>query len=486
MAPDPSQNPKTKIQNWNAALVGLVALDLLVFAYDFHPRATLETLGQPGPLLQALAEQGGARLLAGPGIAALEPNRPLLAGLDDLSGYSSLPNQRHFDYWSRARATPNVLLDLWGAGLYISSDDQPDAVQREGYTLYPTQPLLEGSAGGPAGEEAFRVPDVAATEVRLVGSLSHAVEVAEGSLVGEVVVVDTAGRVRQLPLRAGQHLAERAYDRADVSPAVRHSRPPVLYSTEEWSVDGSLFPVHAYLARLPLGERVAVSRLVVRALGTQGELNVFGLALAEGDGAPSYSVRPTDREKLQPLRRVGSASIYRNTRAFPRAFVVAQAVGLDPAHRESPLVQMLSSPFDPAQEVLLERFPEPLPLPSQVPRASELSYLIPAQVEELSTEHVRVRADLGAAGFLVLTDLYHRGWQARVDGQSAPLYLADSLFRAVPVPAGQHVVDFVFDPISLRLGAFLSLEALLFAALLLAGPALARWVGRLKGMPVRV
>jgi uncharacterized membrane protein YfhO len=69
----------------------------------------------------------------------------------------------------------------------------------------------------------------------------------------------------------------------------------------------------------------------------------------------------------------------------------------------------------------------------------------------------------GPGGFLVLTDLYHRGWRARVDGQPTPVYLANFLFRAVYLSPGPHVVDFVFEPLSLRLGIAVSVATLLFA-----------------------
>ena len=86
-----------------------------------------------------------------------------------------------------------------------------------------------------------------------------------------------------------------------------------------------------------------------------------------------------------------------------------------------------------------------------------------AKVTDLSSDHVRVDAPDGPGGFLVLTDLYHRGWRARVDGQPTPVYLANFLFRAVYLPPGPHVVDFVFEPLSLRLGLAISVGALLFA-----------------------
>jgi hypothetical protein len=448
----------------------VVAWDVLAFAYSLHPQIDLRQLGQPNPVALAAQEAGGRRMMAAPEVPLLEPNLPMVAGARDASGYSSLPSQRHFDFWSRVRHSPDTLLDLWGVDIWVAPPDEWDAIREGQYMFFPRRPLLEGPAVNRVGSESFRVPNVAGAQVHVIGWLTHAVEVADGALVAEVTVEGEDGSVQHLELRAGQHLAERAYDRVDVRPMVRHAKPPVLRTGQEWHLDGTQFPVHYYLARVPLERATRVARLQVTAVLPRGELVVFGVSVADQQGVPVFSVRPNDRERFEVIRDVEGTIVYRNTRAWPRAFVVHRAVTLEPGRRDSPLIQMLSSPFNPASEVLLERYDgaaRPLNQPSQA--ATQPRAPLPARVEDLNTEHVRVHASLSEPGFVVLSDLYHRGWEARVDGAAAPLYLADTLFRAVPVPAGEHVVDFIFDPISFRLGAFITLAGLLFASLVAAG-----------------
>ena len=60
-------------------------------------------------------------------------------------------------------------------------------------------------------------------------------------------------------------------------------------------------------------------------------------------------------------------------------------------------------------------------------------------------------------GFLLLTDLDYPGWRASVDGQAAPLWRADGVFRAVRLSAGAHTVEFVYQPRSWRVGVSISL-----------------------------
>jgi hypothetical protein len=60
-------------------------------------------------------------------------------------------------------------------------------------------------------------------------------------------------------------------------------------------------------------------------------------------------------------------------------------------------------------------------------------------------------------GFAVFNESYAPGWHAWVDGKPAPILRAYGLFMAVETPAGKHWIDLRYEPLSLRLGLFLSL-----------------------------
>ena len=78
--------------------------------------------------------------------------------------------------------------------------------------------------------------------------------------------------------------------------------------------------------------------------------------------------------------------------------------------------------------------------------------------------HVTVTARLGGPGWLVMTEAYYPGWSASVDECDTPIALAYGLFRAVPLEAGRHRVEFRYRPQSLRRGAMLSLVGCITAA----------------------
>ncbi len=48
--------------------------------------------------------------------------------------------------------------------------------------------------------------------------------------------------------------------------------------------------------------------------------------------------------------------------------------------------------------------------------------------------------------YLVLHDAHYPGWQATVNGESVPVYRANVMFRAVPIPEGESTVVFEFVP----------------------------------------
>jgi uncharacterized membrane protein YfhO len=87
---------------------------------------------------------------------------------------------------------------------------------------------------------------------------------------------------------------------------------------------------------------------------------------------------------------------------------------------------------------------------------------------------VSVDVDARRPGHLVLADTYYPGWKAKVDGREQPIRAANASFRAVRVPAGRHVVEFAYEPLSFRAGAAISALSVLGIAAGLALPAVVR------------
>ena len=76
-----------------------------------------------------------------------------------------------------------------------------------------------------------------------------------------------------------------------------------------------------------------------------------------------------------------------------------------------------------------------------------------------------IETESATAGLLVVAENAYPGWRVRVDGQRAEPLTAYTALRAVQVPAGTHTVEWLFDPLSLKVGAACTGAALLLVAL---------------------
>jgi hypothetical protein len=77
-----------------------------------------------------------------------------------------------------------------------------------------------------------------------------------------------------------------------------------------------------------------------------------------------------------------------------------------------------------------------------------------ARVTTNTPDRITVEAD--GPGTLTLSQVYYPGWRARVDGRDTPLQVVDSALAGVSLDAGQHVVEFTFDPWTVKVGVMVS------------------------------
>lgn len=149
---------------------------------------------------------------------------------------------------------------------------------------------------------------------------------------------------------------------------------------------------------------------------------------------------------LPEVFRNDEVRVLENVHALPRAWLVHTAQQVD----EQAATSFLSyRSFDPRRVVLLEGAPPPL---EQPPAGSIES----VEVTEYGADRVRLTVEAASPGVVVLGDVFDPGWKAYVDGQRVDVYAANLALRAVAVPAGSHVVEFRYEPLSLRVGMAIS------------------------------
>ena len=76
-------------------------------------------------------------------------------------------------------------------------------------------------------------------------------------------------------------------------------------------------------------------------------------------------------------------------------------------------------------------------------------------------DRLTLEVQASADGWVLVSDTWYPGWQAHLDGQSVGLYRGNYLFRAVPVPAGKHLIDISYTPVEFYLGVLFSILGLL-------------------------
>lgn len=72
----------------------------------------------------------------------------------------------------------------------------------------------------------------------------------------------------------------------------------------------------------------------------------------------------------------------------------------------------------------------------------------PAQVVTYSSTQMRVRVHTDQAGWLIVGEFWYPGWQAEVNGVSAPIVQVNGALRGVAIPAGESEVVLTYWPAS--------------------------------------
>jgi uncharacterized membrane protein YfhO len=103
----------------------------------------------------------------------------------------------------------------------------------------------------------------------------------------------------------------------------------------------------------------------------------------------------------------------------------------------------------------LEGQPEPPAIPEPATTAGAVA------ITKIALNQMILRAEMAAPGFVVLADAYDPGWRATVAGQPVPVYRANTVVRAVYVPAGVHEIVFRYRPLPFIVGAVVSGLALI-------------------------
>lgn len=159
------------------------------------------------------------------------------------------------------------------------------------------------------------------------------------------------------------------------------------------------------------------------------------------------AVEPLDDPALT-LVYDGEILIYENLKALPRVHLYAEYTVL--ADADAVLAALASPDYDPKTDLFFETDPQfDLPTEANISQAR-------AEILRYGPNRVSIAVNAPSSAILVLADQNYPGWRAYVDGAETPIHTANTLFRAIQVPAGQHRVEFRYESDVVRWGLWVS------------------------------
>jgi hypothetical protein len=167
----------------------------------------------------------------------------------------------------------------------------------------------------------------------------------------------------------------------------------------------------------------------------------------EGPGQPPPGV--FGGQRLERVTGGDGIGIYRNPSALPRAYYLPRiAIVPDPGVR----LRRLAAGIDDRRRLALVEAAPPsgfLGVPGNQAIA-EMRFAVD------EPERVVLEGVAPERGFVFLADQHFPGWSATVNGQPAPIALANHAFRLVEVPKGPATVEFRYSPTRFWIGALVS------------------------------
>ncbi len=376
----------------------------------------------------------------------LAPNLPALYGFHTVDGYDGglLPlrdfvkvtgpmhyaGRKAMDgrlYQFIHAPPPDPLLDLFNVRFLVTDKVYDLWVDGVYYDLSFGASLGAGDALTVTLSEAFP-----ATGIGFI-SWIEGVEPKPGAPVAEVEVFREGGGSRLYILRAeedtssefcsGERCARTVGKMPDLSePLMRGSN--LYHSKREW------------------GQWEKIEKVVFRGRLKEGKWHLKGSSLFNRSAGSFQPLIVSDQGPFA-LVHSGDVKIYENLDCLPRAMIVHGEEAV-PEEMEDPLAleEIVRNSFNPAEEASIELYDE---------------------------RRVVIKVRLEEPGYLVLTDAFYPGWEARSRRHgSIPVRKVWSYFRAVSLPEGEDVVEFVYRPRSFAIGfAFSALTGLALAAVVL-------------------
>ncbi len=432
------------------ALTGLASPE----EWTLAPRSS-QSMDSAQPIYRVIAEKPPWTSAAARG--SLWANLALVYGKQGVKSYvPTLGLQRNQTFLDQMTTSMRNLMNI---RYYLLPVELPDLGGPEPSPFDRSEPN-----GGLTIDLLSQQPAIPPTNVSILELTSYTdqtCDLANGLSVGEILLGTSRGEVMSFPIRLGFETADWAWDASASSGNCKHQASVQRLDFPAYlKAIGQTFNGHRYVARYvvaPTSSPLSVTSVGIQSFLAGSGLTVEHVALIDHVGNSTSLSRLVNRNDLTLAFRSHTTVMWENRDLMPRTFIVHQAETLP----DKEVVSLLKEPDFPYDRVvLLAEGPQAL-----LPAETETMGTDEAVITDYDPESVSIQAETDRDGYLVLTDTWYPGWTVSLDGQAAPIYRADYIFRAVKLPPGKHTLLFRYQPASLMWGAVISVFTLVFGAI---------------------
>ncbi len=151
--------------------------------------------------------------------------------------------------------------------------------------------------------------------------------------------------------------------------------------------------------------------------------------------------------------RTWNLRIYKVIEPLPRIYMSYRWKNIEPTAQIDAIINTDTKDIDPKSLTLVWN-DQPMPQAGGAPDWQ-------AEFIENSACRLRMKVKSKTSGLFVMTDHYYPNWLALVDGNEVPIQRVNGVFRGLFLDAGEHNIEFRYEPASLQKGYFIAAIAAL-------------------------